>query len=181
MYRNGVPWHPLHMRQVRGIPMHSYENRSQTRALWRESRHFFGFDPLARPRFEGSAGAPVNAPSGRGPGGISSTELTHMLFNLGEDVPEGLADEMVPPSSRVSASTIAVVFNTFYHHMALRACRDAQLTVPRLAYAGRTGRRGRLAGDRVRRVRRCVDRQGATRRQRAEHQAHDRRRWTLNP
>ena len=28
-------------------------------------------------------------------GGISSTELSHMLSNLGEDVPEGLADEMI--------------------------------------------------------------------------------------
>ena len=32
VHRNGVPWHPLHRRQ-RGISMHSYENRSQIRAL----------------------------------------------------------------------------------------------------------------------------------------------------
>jgi hypothetical protein len=32
VHRNGVPWHPLHRRQ-RGIPMHSYANRSQIRAL----------------------------------------------------------------------------------------------------------------------------------------------------
>jgi hypothetical protein len=33
VYRNVVPWHPLHRRQW-GIPMHSYENRSsQIRAL----------------------------------------------------------------------------------------------------------------------------------------------------
>jgi hypothetical protein len=32
VHRNGVPWHPLHRRQ-RGIPMHSYENRSHIRAL----------------------------------------------------------------------------------------------------------------------------------------------------
>jgi hypothetical protein len=31
-HRNGVPWHPLHRGQ-RGIPMHSYENRSQLRAV----------------------------------------------------------------------------------------------------------------------------------------------------
>ena len=30
-----------------------------------------------------------------GDDGISSTELMHMLVNLGEDVPEGMADEMV--------------------------------------------------------------------------------------
>jgi Ca2+-binding EF-hand superfamily protein len=38
-----------------------------------------------------SGGAPVST----GDGGISSTELMHMLVNLGEDVPETLADEMV--------------------------------------------------------------------------------------
>ena len=32
VYRNVVPWHPLHRRQW-GIPMHSYEKRSQIRAL----------------------------------------------------------------------------------------------------------------------------------------------------
>jgi hypothetical protein len=32
VHRSGVPWHPLHRRQ-RGIPMYSYANRSQIRAL----------------------------------------------------------------------------------------------------------------------------------------------------
>ena len=35
------------------------------------------------------------SPSRPGDGGISSTELMHMLVNLGEDVPEDTADEMV--------------------------------------------------------------------------------------
>jgi hypothetical protein len=30
--RNGAPWHPLHRSQF-GVPMHSYEKRSQIRAL----------------------------------------------------------------------------------------------------------------------------------------------------
>jgi Ca2+-binding EF-hand superfamily protein len=33
-----------------------------------------------------------------GDGGISSTELMHMLLNLGEDAPEDVADDMVSGS-----------------------------------------------------------------------------------
>ena len=40
---------------------------------------------------DSGSGMPVST----GDGGISSTELMHMLVNLGEDVPENLADEMV--------------------------------------------------------------------------------------
>jgi Ca2+-binding EF-hand superfamily protein len=85
----------------------------------------------------GASAAPAATSSAHGgDGGISSSELMHMLVNLGEDIPPDQADEMIDLID--TDGSHEVEFSEFYAVLTGRISLDGSASAPHKARAGNT-------------------------------------------
>ena len=91
-------------------------------------------DALTTGDASGDPGGADAAPRGGGDGGISSTELMHMLVNLGEDVPEDQADDMVDLID--SDGSEEIEFEEFYGVLTGRIPLDGSASAPEKSSLG---------------------------------------------
>lgn len=114
------------------------ENETKLRGLFAMiSRSEEGDDlPDAVTAAADASATAVSRPDNDGNGGISSTELMHMLVNLGEDVAPDLADDMVQLID--SDGSHEIEFSEFYGVLTGRIPLDGSASAPQTTQLGKS-------------------------------------------